>query len=739
MPAINRIPAFTDTFDSSIGGSWTNGPGGWDTMSHNGAGGIVASSAGGSGGLIGRNVGVYSDSQWCTAVFGGLSAGGNIIDVGCRWQGGSSPACYFAEMDGNSASDKYRIMYVDPALGFTELASSGSGGAVSAGVTATLEADASGALRMYTDEGGGDTLRLSASDAALSAGVPCVATYVESGATSQAIISAASGGSLWQDIGDYLVCVGPYTSGTGNITPLIPTVETDAADYYPLLLAHCPGGQNIVLGTANGFSELANSPSATGSGTAGVKVAAFGNTSGAGGSAPVITDPGDHCGGLIMLVWHQDGLPSVNITAANQKASASTSFSVSGAVTTVNGCLCFAISGRDNDSAAAAYSGVTNADLSGLVELFDAGTTQGNGGGLGIFAGIDTTAGTVGATTGTVTSSINANFFLALAPFAAGSIELVVADCAHGHAADGAALTQANTLSVGESVHAHVANSVALSQGFMLAVGESVHAHASDAPALTQANVLDTEDSAHGQHADQPELTQAGSLQVGESAHGHHADLIGLIQANVLAVADSVHAHASDGPVLSQSQLLTVGDSVHAIVTEALELTQAHVLAIESAVHAHIADGIDLSTSGSLAVGSSVHGHFADGPQLVQASVLTIGESVHTLVSAQIALSQGVVMTVQDAMHAHVTDGVTLSHGAVLAVASAVHLHAANAIDLTQATTIVVSDSIHAHIATQINLLMPGGLAVPPGRTIVVQAQNRVIVIQPESRTFRMH
>src|SRR5690606_14959779 len=115
--------------------------------------------------------------------------------------------------------------------------------------------------------------------------------------TTAAGFSAFSGGTLFTEFGDFLVGVGPYTSGTGNITPLIPTIETDAADYYPLLLAHSAGGENINLGTANGFSERANSPSATGSGTAGVKVAAFGNTSGAGGSAPVITDPGNHCGG----------------------------------------------------------------------------------------------------------------------------------------------------------------------------------------------------------------------------------------------------------------------------------------------------------------------------------------------------------------------------------------------------------------------------------------------------------
>lgn len=738
MPAVNRIPAFTDAFPSSISASYDNGPGDWSPLTWSSSS-VVRPSGLDEDCQIVRNDGNYGRAQWAQIVGLALSATGyNMMGASVLHAGGANEACYFGAVIGFSGDAKYKIIEIDNSFSFVDLAAAGTGGAVSSGAVVTTEVDEFGVITLFTAEGGADTQRVQATDATLTSGRPGANLLGELSTTASGL-SQFSGGTRFAAFGDYLVGVGPYTSGTGNITPLIPTIETDAADYYPLLLAHCPGGQNIVLGTANGFTQLGSSPSATGATTAGVKVAAFGNTSGAGGSDPIITDPGDHCGALIALVWHPDGQPVVDATGNNQKASASTSFSISGVTTTVADALVLPVSGRDTDSAAAAYSGQTNANLTGLAKLFDAGTTQGNGGGLGIFAGIKSSAGATGATTGTVTSSINANYKIAFAPFTAGSVELVVADCAHGHAADGVALTQASTLSVGEAVHAHVANSVALSQGFTLAVGDAVHAHAADAPALTQANVLDTEDSVHGQHSDQPDLTQAGTMDVADSAHAQATDAVALIQANVLAIADSIHAQASDSPVLSQSQLLVVGDSAHAIITEALELTQANVLAVESAVHAHIADGIDLSTSGSLAVGSSAHGHFADGPQLVQASILTIGESVHTLVSAQIALTQGVVMAVQDAMHAHVTGGVTLSHGAVLAVASAVHLHAADAIDLTQATTIVVSDSVHAHIASQINLLMPGGLAVPPGRTIVVQAQNRVILIQPESRTFRMH
>ncbi|OHB54863.1 MAG: hypothetical protein A2Y12_05480 [Planctomycetes bacterium GWF2_42_9] len=52
---------------------------------------------------------------------------------------------------------------------------------------------------------------------------------------------------------------------------------------------------------------------------------------------------------------------------------------------------------RDNDSAAAACSGWANVNLSNLTERTDEGTTQGNGGGIGVATGIKATAGSVGA------------------------------------------------------------------------------------------------------------------------------------------------------------------------------------------------------------------------------------------------------------------------------------------------------------------------------------------------------
>lgn len=417
--AVARVPAFVDTFDSSISASYTNGPSSFDAMEWV-AGGFIRAPSAGIDTCIIRNAGVFCPDQYATITVNATTAAGSDVRTPIAVVRGSTTgtAQYQGGIDSRATGAKYVIWEVDAGFGFTRIAEAGTGATVGSGTTATLEVEGA-ALRLYTDEGGGETLRLSVSDATITGGMPGCACYAEGSATGIQITALAAG-SLFQVVDDYLVAIGPYTSGTGNVTPQIPTVLNDAADYFPLLLAHCPGGQNIVLGTANGFSELANSPSATGATTAGVKVAAFGNTSGAGGSDPIITDPGDHCGALIALVWHPDGQPVVDATGNNQKASASTAFSISGVTTTVADALVLPVSGRDTDSAAAAYSGQTNANLTGLAKLFDAGTTQGNGGGLGIFAGIKSTAGAVGATTGTVSNSINADYCIAFKPFVSG-------------------------------------------------------------------------------------------------------------------------------------------------------------------------------------------------------------------------------------------------------------------------------------------------------------------------------
>jgi hypothetical protein len=203
--------------------------------------------------------------------------------------------------------------------------------------------------------------------------------------------------------------------GTADVTAAWPTHKPD--DIGILLVEAC-GGEAVTLTTASGFVECANSPQATGAGTAGTRIHAYWcrATSDAMASV-VVADPGDHAFAAILTFRGclKDGDP-VDVTAGAVKTPATTSFSSPTVTTTVNGALVLACVARDDDIATAEFSAWTNATLVSCTEVFDLGTTSNNGGGIGVGVGIMTTAGATGATTGTVVSSINASITIALKP-----------------------------------------------------------------------------------------------------------------------------------------------------------------------------------------------------------------------------------------------------------------------------------------------------------------------------------
>ncbi len=62
-------------------------------------------------------------------------------------------------------------------------------------------------------------------------------------------------------------------------------------------------------------------------------------------------------------------------------------------------------SARATDDASAQYGAWTNSNITGFAEIFDAGTTLGNGGGFGIASGVKATAGATGITTATLSTA----------------------------------------------------------------------------------------------------------------------------------------------------------------------------------------------------------------------------------------------------------------------------------------------------------------------------------------------
>lgn len=205
-------------------------------------------------------------------------------------------------------------------------------------------------------------------------------------------------------------------SGTAAVTLAWPGSYL-VGDIALLFVESC-GGEPASLSVAAGFAAVTNSPQATGAGTAGTQLTAFWcrATSLAMGQITV-ADPGDHCF-VAMLNFRgcvEAGNP-IHITAGGVKAAAGTTTTFDSVTTTVDNCLIVNVATRDNDSAAAAWSAWANASLSGVTERFDSGTTSGNGGGVGVGTGGLATHGASGATTATVTSSVDGHMTIALLP-----------------------------------------------------------------------------------------------------------------------------------------------------------------------------------------------------------------------------------------------------------------------------------------------------------------------------------
>lgn len=89
-----------------------------------------------------------------------------------------------------------------------------------------------------------------------------------------------------------------------------------------------------------------------------------------------------------------------DVTTTGIKTTASTTATVPSLITTVDDTLVVMVVGRPNDNASTTHFGVpVNANLTGLAEHGEAGTTNGNGGGFVVSSGIDATAGSTGTST----------------------------------------------------------------------------------------------------------------------------------------------------------------------------------------------------------------------------------------------------------------------------------------------------------------------------------------------------
>jgi hypothetical protein len=106
-----------------------------------------------------------------------------------------------------------------------------------------------------------------------------------------------------------------------------------------------------------------------------------------------------------------------NVTAGNLSASTNTTGTLPGDTTTVDNCLIIGVAGDGLDQVAARYSDWANPDLANIQEIFDGGSTAGNGAGFGAISGEKAVAGAFGATTFTISASqYECNHVIAVEP-----------------------------------------------------------------------------------------------------------------------------------------------------------------------------------------------------------------------------------------------------------------------------------------------------------------------------------
>lgn len=203
--------------------------------------------------------------------------------------------------------------------------------------------------------------------------------------------------------------VGAVANGVGAISPGLPA-GTIAGDLLVMFLE--TADETI---TVAGWTEL---PTVSPQSVAGATRLTVFYKIAVGGDATTTSDSGDHqIGRIIGITASTFNLVNpIDSSAGGVRDPASTTATVPGPTTTQAQCLVLAASSHDLDTTTAAFSAPTNANLTGITLRINNSTTDGNGGGLGVASGVKATAGAVGNTTMTVTSSVGGMIALAIAP-----------------------------------------------------------------------------------------------------------------------------------------------------------------------------------------------------------------------------------------------------------------------------------------------------------------------------------
>ena len=204
-----------------------------------------------------------------------------------------------------------------------------------------------------------------------------------------------------------LVGVGASVSGTAAVTAAYPAGYTAIADDVATIWREMESGDTITVPA--GWAIIASQTVSSGTVT---KLSVIGKRLTAGEAAPSLTDAGNHQVAR-MAVWRgcRTDADPWSITGGTTELTADTSVSIPGLTTTRDNCVVMAAfsTGQDIASTAGATAWANSSlDDSTVTEIMDNWVSAGLGGGFAVAWGTKAVAGSVSATTATL--SLTSNF-----------------------------------------------------------------------------------------------------------------------------------------------------------------------------------------------------------------------------------------------------------------------------------------------------------------------------------------
>jgi hypothetical protein len=193
-----------------------------------------------------------------------------------------------------------------------------------------------------------------------------------------------------------IAATGALAEGTTSATVVIPAgYLTDDIGFLIVDTA------NEAVTTPAGWTALTAQGVGTAAAGSAVRCSTFWKRFTAGAETnPTIGTTTDHICGLILLVrgCPNSAAPVMQEAGGTSGSTLNVPFNFEALTTTLDNALIVHAVSRATDSINPQFSAWTNANLTGLAEVFDGGTALGLGGGLGVAAGVMAVAGSIGAT-----------------------------------------------------------------------------------------------------------------------------------------------------------------------------------------------------------------------------------------------------------------------------------------------------------------------------------------------------